>query len=498
MISYLIEAGLVHLSLHLIYLLLLKKETQYQLRRYFLVGSTLIAIGLPFLNLPLLPASDTPTVSEAINTLAPVLINGENGSGGENFASSYQFEWIHLIAFISVGFMGFLIFSIGSISANLKKSSKSSLYGIQVWLQREENPSYSFFNWIFIGRDREELIVLHEKGHTLHGHTVDVLLLNLFRVFFWWTPSSWWVLRELRLIHEFQADAYAMKHADAGYYKKLLIGNALSSVNMSLASSFHHGTLLKRLKAMQAKKQIISKWKLGVLGTLVATVVLVFSCSEQLGQDVQEISANANLIVDYPLDVQKRIEKLKYETGAEYSVMEFHGDTDEEKLIKLTAEYKFAEILEVKAEDKKYLILSQDDAAYDFVKEMSQSEDGVYTIVDEQPQYDGGIKNFYKFIADNLEYPAQAQRLGIQGKVYVQFIVNEDGSLSDVITVKGIGAGCDAQAQKVVASSSNWVAGKVNGANVKTRMMIPIIFQLDDLEKVESDGDLKIEYVEEG
>ncbi len=479
MIAYLIEVGLIHLSLYLIYLLLLRKETHYQLRRGYLVGATLASILLPFLDLPLLPAIDTPTVSEAINTLAPVVISGKDESGIKTVMFSYQFQWTHLIGLVSVLFMVYLIWSIKSISANLKKSNKSSLYGIPVWLLKEENPSFSFFNWIFIGRDREELIVLHEKGHSIHRHTADILLLNLYRVLFWWLPSSWWVLRELRLIHEFQADAFAMKHADAGYYKKLLIGNALSSVNMSLASSFHHGTLLKRLKAMQAKKQIISKWKLGVLGTLVATVVLVFSCSEQLEKDVQEISANASLIVEYPLEVQKRVELLMHETGAEYSVMEFHGETDKAKLKKLIADYSFAEVMDLKEGNKQFLILSKDDAAYSVVKEMSKSEDGVYDLVDNQGDLTKSAKDLYQFIGENMQYPKQARRLGIEGKVYVQFIVNPDGSVSDAKAVKGIGAGCDAEAVRVITASTWPVPGKVDGKAVKTRLMIPILFRLD-------------------
>ncbi|MDW3191783.1 MAG: TonB family protein [Cytophagales bacterium] len=480
MITYLIEAGLIHLSLYLIYLLLLRKETQYQLRRYFLIGSTLAAVAVPFLDIPLLPASNTPSVSEAINTLEPILINGKKTSDLVAFTSGYQFEWIHVIGLISVVFLGYFILAIGSISRNLKKSSRSSLYGIPVWLQREENPSFSFFNWIFIGRDREELIVLHEKGHTLHRHTADILLMNLFRVFFWWLPSSWWVLKELRLIHEFQADAYAMKHADAGYYKKLLIGNALSSVNMSLASSFHHGTLLKRLKAMQAKKQIISKWKLGVLGTLVATVVLVFSCSEQLEQDVQEISANASLVVDYPLAVQQRLEKLKHETGADFSVLEFHSETvDKKKLETLVSQAKFAQFMEVDEDDTKYLILSQDDAAYDVVMEMSKSEGEVYQIVDDEPEYEGGIQKFYEYVGSTLEYPKSAREAGYEGRVYVSFVINKDGTVSDVQAVKGVEESMDAEAVRVIAGSPQWKPGRINGKVVRTRLMVPISYKLD-------------------
>lgn len=479
MISYLIEAGLIHLSFYLIYIFLLKKETHYQLRRSYLIGATFASMALPFLDLPILPSGNTPSISGAINVLAPVLISGTDESTPNTFIANYQFQWIHLIGLVSCLFMVYLVRSIGSIAVNLKSSNKTSLYGIPVRLLNKENPSFSFFKWIFIGRDRDELIVLHEKGHAQHAHTVDVLLLNIYRVLFWWLPTSWWVLKELRLIHEFQADAFAMKNADAGYYKKLLIGNALSSVNMSLASSFHHGTLLKRLKAMQAKKQIISKWKLGVLGTLVATTFLVFSCSEQLEQDVQEISANASLIVNYPLEVQKRVELLTHETGAEYSVMEFHGEMDKVKLKKLISDYKFAEILDIKDGNKQFLILSQDDAAYAVVKEMSKSEDGVYDLVDNHAELKNAAQDFYQFIGSNMEYPKQARRLGVEGKVYVQFIINPDGSISDTKAVKGIGAGCDAEAVRTVASGTWPVPGVVDGKPVKTRLMIPIMFKLD-------------------
>lgn len=479
MITYLIEAALIHLSLYLIYLFLLRKETHYQLRRGYLLGATIASVTVPFLNVPLLPSNKATSISTAIsNTLETVVIRA-NGADGKGTLLNYQFEWMHLFFLVSFLFLGFLIWGIRTIILNFRKSDESSLFGVKVWLLREENPSFSFFKWIFIGPEREELIVLHEKGHAIHRHTADVLLMNMHRVVFWWLPTSWWVLRELRLIHEFQADAFAMKHADAGYYKKLLIGNALSSVNMSLASSFHHGTLLKRLKAMQAKKQIISKWKLGVLGTLVATVVLVFSCSEQLEQDVQEISSNASLIVDYPPEVQKRVELLKKETGADYSVMEFHGETDKAKVEKLVANYKFAEILDLKESDNQYLILSQDNAAYAVVKEMSKSEDGVYDLVDNQDEIKESAMDFYQYIGSNMLYPEQARKLGVEGKVMVQFIVNPNGSITNVQAVKGIGAGCDAEAVRVV-SEGTWVKpGIVDGKPVKTRLMIPIAFKLD-------------------
>ena len=480
MIPYLIEVALIHLSLYLIYLFFLRRETQYRLRRAFLIIMTLTALGLPFLDIPLLPSNGTISISNAIgNTLSPVIINASMSVKSDQFIYIPNIGVAFILWGVACLFLLYLLWSLRALFLTFRKSNKTSLYGVRVRLLLDETHSFSFFKWIFVGKDRDQSIILHEQGHAQYGHSMDVLILNLFRAAFWWLPSSWMILKEIRLIHEYQADAFALKHADAQHYKKLLIGNALSSVNFTLASSFHHGTLLKRLKAMQTKKKMISKWKIGVLGTLVATVVLVFSCSEQLEQDVQEISENASLVLDYPPEVQNLVVELSTATGASYSVMEIHGDLNNDKLSKLIEQQKFAKLIKTKDEGKRFLILSKDDAAYDVVAEISKSEDGVYDLVDDQPEYEGGIQKFYQYIGENLEYPEQARRLGVEGKVYVQFIINTDGTVSNVKAVKGIGAGCDAEAERVISGSDQWKPGKVGGKVVRTRMMVPILYNFD-------------------
>ena len=102
----------------------------------------------------------------------------------------------------------------------------------------------------------------------------------------------------------------------------------------------------------------------------------------------------------------------------------------------------------------------------------------VFTIVEDQPEYPGGMPAFYKFIGKNLKYPSQARRMGIEGKVFVQFVVGKDGKISEVQVIKGIGAGCDEEAKRVIESSPKWKAGKQRGRAVKVRMILPITFKL--------------------
>ena len=104
--------------------------------------------------------------------------------------------------------------------------------------------------------------------------------------------------------------------------------------------------------------------------------------------------------------------------------------------------------------------------------------DEVFTIVEQQPVYPGGMRAFYQFVQKKLKYPSQARRMGIEGRVFVQFVVDKKGNITEVVAVKGIGAGCDAEAERVIKSSPKWKAGKQRGKAVKVRMILPITFKL--------------------
>ncbi|MCZ6899438.1 MAG: energy transducer TonB [Bacteroidetes bacterium] len=104
--------------------------------------------------------------------------------------------------------------------------------------------------------------------------------------------------------------------------------------------------------------------------------------------------------------------------------------------------------------------------------------DEIFTVVEDQPTPIGGMSAFYKYIGKKLKYPPQARRMGIEGKVFVQFVVDKDGSITDVKAVKGIGAGCDEEAVRVIGSAPKWKPGKQRGRAVKVRMILPITFKL--------------------
>lgn len=104
--------------------------------------------------------------------------------------------------------------------------------------------------------------------------------------------------------------------------------------------------------------------------------------------------------------------------------------------------------------------------------------DEIFQIVEEPATPKGGYSAFYEYVGDNMQYPSQARRMGIEGTVYVQFVVEKDGSITDVQVIRGIGAGCDEEAVRVIKNQPNWNPPKQRGKPVRQRIVLPIKFQL--------------------
>ena len=115
------------------------------------------------------------------------------------------------------------------------------------------------------------------------------------------------------------------------------------------------------------------------------------------------------------------------------------------------------------------------------VKEVvDNGDDQIYTVVEQQPEFPGGMEAMMKFIQKNMKYPAQARRMGTEGRVFIGFVVNLDGKITDVATVKGISMDCDKEAARVINMMPPWKPGKQNGRAVRVRFVLPVNFKLAD------------------
>ncbi|MDX2306398.1 MAG: energy transducer TonB [Microscillaceae bacterium] len=107
-----------------------------------------------------------------------------------------------------------------------------------------------------------------------------------------------------------------------------------------------------------------------------------------------------------------------------------------------------------------------------------EREDEIFLVVEEGAAPEGGLPKFYEYVSKNLVYPKQAKKLGVEGTVVIEMVVDKDGSLTDFKVLKGIGAGCDEEAIRIIKSSPKWKPGKQRGRPVRQRMTVPLRFKL--------------------
>ncbi len=108
----------------------------------------------------------------------------------------------------------------------------------------------------------------------------------------------------------------------------------------------------------------------------------------------------------------------------------------------------------------------------------SQNNNEVFTLVEEEPSFIGGSVAMGQFLVKNIQYPAEALEKNVQGTVYVSFIVEPDGTISNPILKRDIGYGCGEEAIRVIKMMPKWKPGKQKGKAVKTQMMLPVSFKL--------------------
>jgi periplasmic protein TonB len=112
------------------------------------------------------------------------------------------------------------------------------------------------------------------------------------------------------------------------------------------------------------------------------------------------------------------------------------------------------------------------------IEEEKEDPNTIFTVVEETAAPVGGMSAFYEYVAKKIKYPAQAKRMGIEGKVFVEFVIEKDGSITDVKAIKGIGGGCDQEAERILAAAPKWKPGKQRGKPVRQKMVLPINFKL--------------------
>ena len=385
--------------------------------------------------------------------------------------------------------------------------------------------------------EEAQLILRHELAHVRQKHSLDNLLLELLTALFWWNPIIYAYRHFLRQVHEHLADRYAVGEAEPESYFSLMVRQTLRQANIPLASSFFQHNTLNRIRMLQTKSnKTFLRAALGA--SVIATIFFVAACEdgnmkafneslkEESPQNLSENSTKTPKGLNILKMDKEEWELLKERSKNEDPYFKIHNsqllivsggkvflikgmqEKDRDKVILAfqnkpvdnipTLQNLLQPVLsEIKKSDGQIpkhalyppIILATgefDKSSFtlEIEEEPKVNETAiapppppsiVFEVVEENPTPVGGLGAFYEELGKNLKYPEVAQAKGIGGRVYVQFIVGSDGSVSEAKVVKGIGAGCDEEALRVI-KGTKWNPGKQKGQEVAVRMTIPIMF----------------------
>ena len=328
---------------------------------------------------------------------------------------------------------------------------------------------FSWMKYIVLSRSDYKVsgdaIITHEQAHIRLGHSYDLVIAQLCIITQWFNPAAWLLYRELQNIHEYEADdAVIRKGIDIKQYQLLLIKKAVGTRLYSMANSLNHSNLKKRITMMlQRKSNPWARLKYAFVLPLAATAVALFAQPE-VSQPFDEIS-NAK-VSHFALELSKNEAKNLLATD-----LPVIPEKPAEKTTPSEAAYT-PNVNEINAEIKLSLPNEKDAL-------MQDPGDKIFTIVEKDPEFPGGQTEMFKFIKENMKYPPIAIENGIQGRVFCEFVVEKDGSLSNVKITRGRDPVLDQEAVRVLQTLPKFKPGEVSGKPVRVLYSVPVLFDLD-------------------
>lgn len=497
-INYLIEANFGLLFFAAIYWLFLRNENQFSFNRIFLLAGILFSLLFPLwhFNSPS-SAEIIPSISQVMPSywLPEVSIHPDRQGSMPLAETTRPFwtavEWAYAI--VALVFTVLFLFRLIQIRNLFLDSKKYRWNDCLVAESEEAQPTFSFFNFIFIGQahrltpSEKEDVLVHEWVHVRKFHSLDVILINVLATAFWFNPVVRIYKKALVQLHEFEADARSVENQDADSYCRLLAKVALESAGLSLVNHFNRSLTLKRITMMKTMKKKIQPWKMILLSAAVPLLFLAVSCQEQVTSDLQNMSKNSVATGILPLQVSKELELLqKNNPTKEYLVIQLNEE-GKKTLDKLQFEnaqtgtlYPSMTLIDTDKDSDgagfTYIILEKGTQTSNMGD--ATRSDKAYTVVDDMPEFVGGFDSLRTYIQKSLRYPVSARKKGIEGRVFVSFVVTKEGYVVDPAIAKGVDAEMDKEALEVVSNFPKWIPGRQKGEVVDVKFVVPINFKL--------------------
>ena len=422
MIRWMIFSTLAAGLLYGLYCLTLRRDSWLQLSLWYLLVALGFSIVFPFLSLPeRLSAASQAVIpaGEYLTTLNGIEITATPAQRSLGLTDIYLVGLALCAAWL---LFQMVVQAVKLIKLRRKHQVYRSIDGFDIprgarlLLPDDDTAPYSFFKQIVVGTrglSDEELrcILAHESLHVRQLHSIDILFARLMCCLAWFNPFAWLMLREVRAVHEFQADAASVGTCGREDYLHLLYRQVTGIGYGHITNNFKSINIKNRIVMMNKTKTRFGAWK-AVAALPVMALLLMVGCQPANGEAVEQ-------------------EEIPFEATKVDESAPLAANTDE-----------------------------------------------VFKVVEVDPEFPGGEEALYKYLAENIKYPVMAKNNKVEGRVYITFVIEKDGTVSDAKVLRSVNEELDAEALRVINAMPKWKPGMQQGVPVRVQYNIPITFKL--------------------
>ncbi len=489
---FLLKSTLVLSLLYLFFRLLMRNETFFRISRSVLLFIVFASVVIPFIYLP---QSNHPIISIKLdpifqsNTIIekPVQIDEATPATFSSVTNSntsqpivISTKMVLLFIYLTGVFISLLLFvySIFSVLRLFRKSRKTTLNGIQVMIHNADIPAFSFRRRILISRrdydTNAEAILTHELSHIRQGHFYDLMLMEMVKIIYWFNPLIYRMGRDLKDIHEFQADEYTINSGiDSTNYQLLIIQKCVGQQSFALANSFNHCQIKKRITMMNKSKT--SKawcWKVATFLPLLALLLMAFGKRDEIVTHISSLPQTA-IITSEPIQNQYEQFKRKIEIKKDGNYIDNKLCSLEEIANKGKEWYKASNDWIFLLIDESIPLSRIDEVRealihnYWIVQSTVNSNDLIYFSGDVSDLAKFTQGNFNDWISKQLNNYPEVKSKALKYTISFSFIIGKNGKVRDGHIIKGSDyPEINAAYEKILTQIPDWEPAKRLGESV--------------------------------
>ena len=525
---YVLQVNVGLLVFYLLYRGLLARDTFLGMRRLYWWAAWVLAFLYPLVELGVWGRTETPLQVVMADYAEAMTVVVSAVAPEEAATWSWQDGLALLWAAGASALLLRMLVQLAVVCRLARRGRKVEWHGVRVLAVEGDNVPFSFFRWIFVQPDRHsegelEEILAHEQAHVRQWHSLDVVVSELLCCLFWFNPAVWLAKRCVRQNLEFLADR-AVVHSgfDRKNYQYHLLRLSYGVNIGQIVNNFNVSPLKKRIMMMNKKKSRHAGALKYALLLPVAGLLVLSANAEAVAETAENVVAHwtadegpvrmTGVVVDEngkPLpgvtvvikgsmlgvatDAEGRFEIVSPEgktlvftyVGRKTQEVAFDGGTTE---IKVVMPVEDVELNPLVAADVESILNQAADSTKDEVVSVWQDE--FFKVVEDMPQFTDG--NIFDYLAQHVRYPEEAEKNGIGGMVYVQFVIDTTGKVVEPKVIKSVSPELDAEALRVVSEMPAWKPGMQRGKPVRVSFTLPVIFKLPTPEGAAPDDKVQV------